>query len=71
MGKDAMKLFNGSYYRMFTGYLYPKKEAQSKATQLRKEGWLVRVVREGSGISEKGAKKIPIYRLYTKARYSR
>lgn len=71
MAKDVMRIFGGIYYRMFTGYLYPKKEANAKARQLRKDGWLVRVVPEGTGISEKGAKKIRLYRLYTKAKYAR
>lgn len=71
MPRDVIRLFGNSFYHMFTGYLYPKREAQVKARQLRKEGWLVRVAREGTGVSEKGARKIQLYRLYTKEKYAR
>jgi len=68
MAKYSRKMFNGQWYDAFAGFLYPKSEAVSKAKQLRKEGWLVRVAPEGTGIgfSAKGARKIQLYRLWTR-----
>ena len=68
MPKYSRQMFNGQWYNAQQGFLYPKSEATSKAKQLRKEGWLVRVKPEGTGIGfgKAGAKKIQLYRLWTR-----